>query len=458
MAQIAPFPGIHFAPTRVPLSDVIAPPYDVLSPDDQAALYARSPENIVRLILNRVEPGDDSTHNRYTRAAAFLQDALARGVLVRDETPGFYEYLQRFAHPLDPGLRLERRALFVALKLVPYAEGVVLPHEETHPKAKADRLELMRATQANPEPIYGLYEDHDQSVAASLQSSRAQADPLLQAEVHGPHAPHGEEHIVYRHTDPGLLADLQAFFQPRRIWIADGHHRYETALNYQQEMREKGKGKREKEEASTPDAQRLTPSAHDLQPYDRLLIGLSAFEDPGLVVLPTHRLVRNVARERLESFSLQLERYFYVQKMQTPSARLWLKQQVPDEKRLVIVARSSAYALTLRDLHLADAALDYRHSPAWRHLDVTILQALVLDRTLGISSSELAQTSDVAYTRDEDDAVQKVEAGEFQLACLLQNPTVAEVHDVAAAGDKMPQKSTYFYPKLWSGLILRTLT
>ncbi|HLV80216.1 MAG TPA: hypothetical protein VKT32_08025, partial [Chthonomonadaceae bacterium] len=160
---------------------------------------------------------------------------------------------------------------------------------------------------------------------------------------------------------------------------------------------------------------------------------------------------------RLETFSLQLERYFYVQKMQTPSARLWLQQPVPEEKRMVIVARRSAYALTLRDLDLVDAALDYRHSPAWRHLDVTILQALVLDRTLGISWSELAHTPDVAYTRDVDEAVRKVEEGEFQLACLLQDPTVAEVHDVAAAGDKMPQKSTYFYPKLWSGLIFRTL-
>lgn len=439
MAQIAPFPGIHYAPMRVPIPDVIAPPYDVLSPDDQAALYARSPENIVRLILNREEPGDDASSNRYSRAAAFLQDALARGILVQDETPGIYEYVQRFAHPLDPGRRMERNSLFVALKLEPYAQGVVLPHEETHPKAKADRLELMRTTQTNPEPIYGLYEDLDLTVTTSLRSSRDQADPLLQAEVQGLHAPHGEEHILYRHKDPVLVADLQAFFQPRRIWIADGHHRYETALNYQRERR-----------AADSDPP-------GLQPYDSLLIGLSAFEDPGLVVLPTHRLVRNVTRERLEAFSLQLERYFYVQKMQTPSARLWLKQQVPDEKRLVIVARRNAYALTLRDPNLVDAALDYRHSPAWRHLDVTILQALVLDRTLGISWSELAHTPDVAYTRDVEEAIQKVETGEYQLACLLQNPTVAEVHDVAAAGDKMPQKSTYFYPKLWSGLILRSL-
>src|SRR5579871_52496 len=316
MAEIAPFPGVHYAPTRVPLAEVIAPPYDVLSPDDQAALYARSPENIVRLILNREEPGDNTALNRYTRAAAFLREGLARGIFVRDETPGLYEYLQRFAHPLDPGRRLERRALFVTLKLEPYAQGVVLPHEETHPKAKADRLDLMRTTQTNPEPIYGLYEDRDQMVAASLQSSRDGADPLLQAEVHGPHAPYGEAHLLYRHTDPGLITTLQAFFQPRRIWIADGHHRYETALNYQKERREEGTGNREqsrgkreegKEAEGREDPMLNTqcpiPDTHELQPYDSLLIGLSAFEDPGLVVLPTHRLVRHVNRERLETFS-----------------------------------------------------------------------------------------------------------------------------------------------------------
>jgi uncharacterized protein (DUF1015 family) len=439
MAQIMPFAGIHFDPARVPLADVIAPPYDVLTPQQQEALTAQHPQNIVRLILNKEEPGDNSANNRYTRAAAFLRDSLAKGVLVQDEAPAFYEYVQRFEHPLDPRRRVERRTLFVALKLEPYAHGVVLPHEETHPKAKADRLELMRATHANPEPIYGLYEDPQGTVAKRLDAARGDAEPFLQAVYPGREHPDGEQHLVYRHTDARLRSDLEAFFTPRRVWIADGHHRYETALNYQRERRAAD---------GDPEGNRS---------YDTILIGLSAFEDPGLVVLPTHRLVKNIAPGRLEDLPLQLERYFHLRVLPAAEARAWMKEPVPGEKRFAILRKERAYALTPRDESQLLAAMDPRHCPAWRALDVSLLQTFVLDRSLGISWQALAHTPDVAYTRDEEEAVQKVASGEYQLACLLQNPTVTEVRDVAAAGDKMPQKSTFFYPKLWSGLLLRSL-
>jgi uncharacterized protein (DUF1015 family) len=442
MAEIIPFVGIHFDPARAPLADVIAPPYDVLSPQRQEALYAKHPQNIVRLILNKEEPGDDSANNRYTRAAAFLRENLEKGVLVQDETPAFYEYVQRFEHPLDPRRRVERRTLFVALKLEPYAHGVVLPHEETHPKAKADRLELMRATHANPEPIYGLYEDPQGTVAQSLDVARGSAEPFLKAVYPGREHPDGEQHLVYRHTDASLLSDLEAFFAPRRVWIADGHHRYETALNYRA-----GIGER-----PNPDPYPPAPN-----PWDYILIGLSAFEDPGLVVLPTHRLVKNISSGRLEDLPLQLERYFHLRVLPVAEARVWIMEQVPGEKRIAIIRKERAYALTPRDENQLLAAMDPSHCPAWRALDVSLLQTFVLDRSLGISWQALAHTPDVAYTRDEGEAVQKVASGEFQLACLLQNPTVTEVRDVAAAGDKMPQKSTFFYPKLWSGLLLRAL-
>ena len=437
MAQIVPFAGIHYDPRRVPLADVIAPPYDVLSPAQQEALYAQNPANIVRLMLNKEQPDDDTANNRYTRASAFLKACLADGTMVEDAEPALYEYLQIFEHPLHPGRKVERRTLFVALKLEPYEKGVVLPHEETHPKAKADRLNLMRATHSNPEPIYGLYEDPRLTVARSLDAVRP-AQPLLRALVPGRTGLEAEEHIVYRHTDAGLLAALEEFFAARRVWIADGHHRYETGLNYRNEVRGGEEG---------------SPA----RPADYLLIGLSAFEDPGLVVLPTHRLVKNIAPARMEQLALQLDRYFLVQTLPLEEARRWIKEESPGEKRFVVLTQGSHYALTLRDLAQAEAAIQEGHCAAWRHLDVTILQALVLDRTLGISWQELAHTPDVAYTRDEEEAVQKLRSGEFQIACLLQNPTVSEVRDVAAAGDKMPQKSTFFYPKLWSGLVLRSL-
>ena len=456
MAIIAPFAGIHYG-TDAPLSDLIAPPYDVLSPAQQDALYAKHPRNIVRLILNKEQEGDNESANRYTRAADFLRESLQSGALVQDEKPALYEYIQRFAHPLDPEQTVSRRTLLVALKLAPYADGVVLPHEETHPKAKSDRLKLMQTTQANAEPIYGLYEDPNLTVAKSLDAARESAELLLRADVPGHTADHAEQHRIYRHTDACLLSDLEEFFAPRRVWIADGHHRYETALNFQAGAREQETGNREQDNATTPNTQHPTPNTKH-SPSDYILIGLSAFEDPGLVVLPTHRLIKNVSASRLEELPLLLERYFQVAILTSEAAREWLQTETAGEKRFVILLpEEKAYALTLRDLNVMDSAVTVPHCAAWKHLDVSILQTLVLDRCLGIGWQELAHTPDVAYTRDAAEAVSNAQSGEFQLACLLQNPQVTEVRDVASAGDKMPQKSTFFYPKLWSGLILRSL-
>ena len=438
MAEIFPFNGIHYDSLRAQIDAVIAPPYDVLSPEQQNALYERNPHNIVRIMLNKQTHSDDANNNQYTRAAGFLEAWLASGILVRDSAPAYYEYIQRFAHPLDATVTVERKTLFVALKLEPYENGVVLPHEETHPKAKADRLELMRATHANPEPIYGLYEDPEQSVARLLERSRAGTAPLLSATV-PVEGGNSDEHALYRHTDPKLARALGAFMQSRRVWIADGHHRYETALNYQRERRAEA------------------GNQAGIQGYDTLLVGLSAFEDPGLVVLPTHRLVRNVAADRMETLLPQLQRYFQTRSLSPEAALQWIRVEHAGEKRFALVHPGGAYGLSLRDLSQAEAGAAEGHCDAWKRLDVTILQTLVLDRTLGISWRALAHTPDVAYTRDAAEAVGKVASGEFQLACLLQNPTVTEVRDVALAGDKMPQKSTFFYPKLWSGLILRKL-
>ncbi len=465
MAVIAPFAGIHY-PTDAPLSELIAPPYDVLSPAQQDALYAKNPGNIVRLILNKEQANDTETDNRYTRAADFLRESLASGVLIQDETPALYEYIQRFEHPLNPEQIVSRRALLVALKLEPYSAGVVLPHEETHPKAKTDRLNLMQTTQANAEPIYGLYEDPTLSVAKSLDEMRDSATLLLRADFPGQTAPDAEQHRIYRHTDDCLLSDLEDFFYSCRVWIADGHHRYETALNYQQGNREaQGVGVRGAgvEQASAVEAIQNPTSViqnQDVQngAADFILIGLSAFEDPGLVVLPTHRLIKNVSASRLEELPLLLERYFHVAVLPQAAAREWLKTEIAEEKRFVILLpEDKAYTLTLRDPGVMDSAVTAPHCAAWRRLDVSILQTLVLDRCLGIGWQDLAHTPDVAYTRDEAEAVAKVADGTYQLACLLQNPQVTEVRDVASAGDKMPQKSTFFYPKLWSGLIARSL-
>ncbi len=440
MAEIVPFAGIHYNPEQVELNTVVGPPYDVISPAQQDAFYAQNPYNFVRIMLNKEEDADTDYSNRYTRAAGFLNAWLSSGILVKDTEPSLYEYAQSFEHPLHTGEIVWRTTLFVALKVEPYEKGIVLPHEETHPKAKADRLLLMTATKSNPEPIYGLYEDPSQAVAKTLELARANSEPLLKAVFAGKTLPDSEQHCIYKHSDPHIIDNVQQFLSTRRVWIADGHHRYETALNYQREQ---------VEEHGTVEG----------AAYNYLLVGLSAFEDPGLIVLPTHRLVKNISEARIKEMVPQLERFFELKELPVPEGRRWINIEVPGQKRILMIVdgATSSYALSLKNLAQADAALDQSHCAAWRKLDVAILQALVLDRTLGISWQDLAHTADVAYTRDEEEAILKVVSGEFQISCLLQNPTITEVRDVASAGDKMPQKSTFFYPKLWSGLILRSV-
>lgn len=433
MAEIIPFRGIRFAQEKIgDLESVVAPPYDVISPAQQDMLYAASDYNIVRIILNRLETNDNEAHNPYTRAAFYLESWLSAGVLKRDEKPALYAYRQEFTNPAD-GARYTRTALFCALKLEPYASGVVLPHEETRTKAKEDRLRLMRATRANTEPILGLYEDPEGVVARALEAACADMPPDQQVTVEGDH------HCVWRVEQPEVIAAIQEFLRPHPVWIADGHHRYETALTYRDERRAA---------EGNPDGP---------QAYDYLLIGLVSFTDPGLVVLPTHRLVKNVLAGRLEQLYLQLERYFTIEPV-TPDEVAARMKAGPGSgiHRFGLVQRGRSWVLTLRDEALMDAAVE-DHSPVWKRLDVSILQALVLERSLGIPAASLATTPDVGYTRDLNEALSAVHSGEWQIALLLNLPTADEVRRVASAGDKMPPKSTFFYPKLWSGLLLRTL-
>lgn len=433
MADILPFPGIYYNTDKVgELEAVVGPPYDVLNADEQNALYEASPYNFVRIMLNRPEAGDDAESNPYSRAGGFLNDWLASGALVEDEVPALYIYRQEFTNPAD-GARYTRTGLFCALKLEPYSAGVVLPHEETRTKAKQDRLNLMRATQSNPEPIFGLYEDADNVLPALLTEALEASSPFLEATTEG------DTHRVWRIDDAGLIEQIQAFLADRRVWIADGHHRYETGLTYRDERRAEGEN-----------AQRPTPNA-----YDYLLIVLTAFNDPGIVVLPTHRLVKNIPDSRLQDLYLQLERYFIVEPVHPEELAERMKADVTQGvHRFGLFMPDKAWVLTLRDVGVMETAVE-GHVDCWKQLDVSILQALVLDRSLGIPTASLATTPDIGYTRDWDDAITRVKSGEYQLAFLLNLPTADEVRQVASAGDKMPPKSTFFYPKLWSGLLMR---
>ncbi len=422
MAEVAPFTGLRFA--GPPLGDVIAPPYDVISPDEQDRLYARSPYNVIRLELGR-EP------DRYAEARRCYQDWRQAGVLRQDE-PSLYVYEQRFS-----GGRV-RRGLFARVKLEPWQAGVVLPHEETLTKPKADRLELLRAVKANVSPVFALYEDPDRELGRLLADA-AQQPPTAEARDDA-----GEDHRLWQIADPGFLSHAADFFTGKQLFIADGHHRYETALACSDERR------------ATNDL-RLTTND-----FDYVLMALVDFADPGLVVLPTHRLVSGLSHAMLRKLAEQLGDYFEVAAAaDEPSPRA-----IDAALRQLDTLSGPAYVLYgpapggLRVLSLKSdwqsATFDPSHSPAWNRLEVAVLHA-VLARILGLRADDLASERYFSYTRDAAGGVRQVERDEAQLALLLRPTPATAIRDVALARDKMPQKSTYFYPKLATGVVINPL-
>ena len=429
MAIIRPFKGIHYNTNLVgSLDQVISPPYDVITPAQRDALYASGEYNFVRIILNRPEPGDESVDESYQRAARYLDTWLETGVFASDEEVSFYVYEQEFTNPLD-GERLSRLGLFCALKLSPYEEGVVLPHEETRKKAKEDRMHLMRTTSANTEPIFGLYEDEKNSVRSELLQTMQASNPMLTATV-------GDEiERVWRISDSVILSRIANMFADASIWIADGHHRYETGLSYRDERRKA-----------------LSSPLADMA-CDYILIILSAFNDPGLVVLPTHRLVRNIPSNTLAELPNNLRELFEVERME--SEEMLKRLATPDDThRFGMALARGSYLLTLRDLDTAIRRIT-GHADVWKKLDVSLLQELILSGQMGISAEQLATTPDIAYTRDTHEALNKVAEGECQVAFILAPPHADDVRHVALSHEKMPPKSTYFYPKQWSGLLMR---
>ncbi|MCC6730542.1 MAG: DUF1015 domain-containing protein [Chthonomonadales bacterium] len=426
MADISAFRGIHFPSERAGgLALVVAPPYDVISPDEQVRLYAADPHNVVRVILNRSEPGDGA-EAPYARAAAHLRAWLGAGILRQDEAPALYIYRQGFVDRAD-GRTRARTGFFCALRLEPYAAGIVLPHEETRPKAREDRLRLMRETLANVEPIMALFEDADGGVRAAMEAVVAR-EPLLRVDSAG------GTHTVWRMADEAAIGRTVRALADRRVWIADGHHRYETALTFRGEAASLGGG----------------PAA------ESVLTVLVPFEDPGLLVLPTHRMLRGLSAERLALLRGEAARWFMVERAEDAEVDPSRRPDAAGVIRIGLADSAAGWTLTLRDPTALDDLLPGRPA-AWRRLDVVALQTLLLERALGISAEGIATTGDIAFTRDGEEAVRRVRAGEFQVAFLLDLPTARQVRDVAAAGAKMPAKSTYFYPKLLSGLLMRDL-
>ena len=440
MAEIRPFRGLRYQLSHVrDLATVISPPYDVISPQEQRGLYARSPYNVVRLEFGVERPSDSDTDNRYTRAAADLRRWAAEGILVYDERPALYVYDQEFRHR---GALYRRRCLLARVRLEEWAAGVVRPHENTMARPKEDRLNLLRATRANLSPVLALYRDQDRRIAQALDEALADKAPAAVAELGD------DRHTLWAIDDEAALAPLTGLFESQPLYVADGHHRYETALNYRKERRE------------------ARPAWTGDEPENFALLGLTADEDPGLLVLPIHRLVQ---LPPLEEDPLQLlARYAAVERVDgatgEPDAAL--------ERLLSVMAErgrsASAFGLSLPGddrlflVTVDDAAgLVHRLCPdcptEWRNLDVAVLHFALLGMVLRINPDPIEEGGSVATVDDAREACQAVRDGRYSAAFLLNPVPVAQVLAIADAGRRMPRKSTFFHPKLATGLVINTL-
>ncbi|HUU31376.1 MAG TPA: DUF1015 domain-containing protein [Phycisphaerae bacterium] len=437
MATIRPFRALRYN-TRDPLSValVTAPPYDCISPQEQDDLYRLHPHNIVRLILGKEFPGDDDRNNRYTRAADLLKKWQAAAILARDADPAIYFYQQEF---LLEGRSYLREGFLARLGLEPFGSGRVFPHEETMPGPKADRLKLMRATGANLSPIFGLFPDPKNAVTALFHEHKAKlskCDPIAQT-VDGD----GVVHRLFACTDSAFFRRIAEAMADRSIFIADGHHRYETALAYRDELKAAG-------ESVGPD-----------HPASSVLALFVSMHHPGLVILPTHRILSGLKDLAVDRLLAAAQDHFTWQEFkgaEATSPRLadHLAQARGHAFGLWVRGTQSAFLLTLKDPKIMDR-LAADHSKAWRSLDVAVLERVLLKEVL-------PQAADVAplrlsYAHLAQEAFDAVHEDSADAAFILRPLPIESLQAVVAEGERMPTKSTYFYPKAISGLVINPL-
>lgn len=430
MPEVRPFRGLRYDPDRAgPLEYLLTGPYDIITPEQQAADYARHPYNVIRLEFGQEQPDDTPENNRYTRAAATLAEWLRLGLLRPDPTPALYLLEETFP---EAERVLSRRSLIAAVRLAEWEEGVVYPHERTMPRPKADRLALLRACRTQFSPVLALARGPLPALATVAE--RVTATPpvatLAFETVTVPEAAPSQR--LWAITDRTLQDAVVSALADQPLFIADGHHRYETALAYRAEQRAR---------------HGLNPQA----PWEFVLMHIVESTDPGLVIRPTHRLVEGAPPAQVAAL---LQRAagagsWTVEPLPTADLDRWLPERLRALAARVGQPTLAVFGLDGDRLRLGplQAPADWDGPPTWRTLDVGLLQVLVLDPLLGAGAQ-------VTYTRDAAEAVARVRAGSASVAFLLKPVEVASVIAVALAGDRMPPKSTYFYPKPLTGLVM----
>ena len=420
MADVQPLRTLRYEPSVAgPLEDVIAPPYDVIDEELRAELVARSPRNVVEIDLPEPPPGGG---DRYEHAAATLREWLDAGVLVREDEPAMWALRQEYTGP--DGSARARTGFFARVRVEDYGPGRIRPHERTHPGPKEDRLRLTRATRANLSPIFSLFADRDGAATVALERATA-GEPFAAVADH-----EGTLNTLWRVTEE--IGSLQDALASAELLIADGHHRYETARVYAEEIGGEGD-------------------------HRYVLMLLCSLSDPGLLVFPTHRLLTGLKDDTPKQLAIRdaVKRDFDVEQLAS-TEQLEPREDGPVAFGYMDSFQKQPYRVTLKDQSIADLALAGMPDP-YRRLDTAVLEAIVLRGALGMSEDDISHLRGLDYSKSLEDAIDRVESGAVDAGFFMRATPVEQVREVAEAGESMPPKSTYFYPKVPTGLVFSPL-
>jgi uncharacterized protein (DUF1015 family) len=425
MAQISPFKSLLYNQEKVELKKVIMPPYDIIKEKDAGIYYRRDPYNIIRIDKGGAEEGDGERNNRYTRASDMLGEWMLDGVIVPDETESFYVHTQEYRLP--GGGKKEMTGFFAAVKLEEFDKKIVLPHERTHSGPKQDRLELMRATHANTSPILSLYIDRDKKVHVVIKKAM-KAKPFINVTGYD-----SLKSRMWKITSEGDVKKIRGLFKNKLLFIADGHHRYETAINYRDEMRKKlGTGE---------------------TPYENIMMCLISMEHSGISILPTHRVFADF--RKFDPRSPGILKFFDVKKEASAAALKKAMLKKTAGKKIGIVVKEGCFLLKLKAGKYPAGLQGKEHIRQYYLLSVSILHTLLFGKILGIKEGEILPG--IGYTQDIDEAAAAGKKTKKSAAFLLEASTVEEVKTMSLHGEVMPQKSTYFLPKLSTGYLINKM-
>ncbi len=438
--EILPFRGLHYSKKAGNIQDLITQPYDKITPKMQEEYYKVSPNNAIRVELGKDLPGDGEAESKYTRANCYFKVWMAEGILERDPEPAIYIYNQEYIHP-DTGKVVTRQSFIAAGKLHEYSENIVYPHEHTHTGPKQDRLLLMRHTKTNTGLVLVFYRDNEDQINKVLAEC-TKGQPMFDAVDE-----HQTHHKVWKISDPANVKKIQGLMAPKTTVICDGHHRYETALNYRNEMRAKH------------------PKFTGNECWNYRMMAFVNMADPNLYVFPTHRLVRDVPGFDADKLLAELGKMFDITEVPITGSEVDTAKKLHDmmkanESKHAIgfyaKGQNKMHLLTLKDISIADS-IPMKMSNDWKRLDVSILHKLILEPLLGIDDAKLSAQTNVDYERHIKEAVEPVAKGTHQCVFLLNPTLTTQVEDVTKHHETMPQKSTDYFPKVQSALIIQLL-